>query len=75
MFFALIFVIVIAAVIGAFVASFFVRRHGESVGPEPGWQATDEVFSDPSTNRLMRVWVDSAGDRHYVVERRGRRGA
>jgi hypothetical protein len=26
------------------------------------------VFNDPSTNRVMRVWLDAAGERRYVPE-------
>jgi len=58
------------AVIVAVVISFFVRRHGESDAPEPGWTPTDEVFKDPGTARTMRVWVDGAGERHYVPDAR-----
>ncbi len=61
-------VLVGAAVLVAVVISFFVRRHGESEGPRPGWTPTDEVFLDPGTNRTMRVWVDQAAERHYVPE-------
>ena len=57
-----------AAVVVAVVISLFVRRHGESDGPEPGWTPTDEVFKDPGTDRTMRVWVDLAGERHYVPD-------
>lgn len=63
-------VILLAVVAVAFVASLFVRRHGESEGPGEGWTPTDEVFRDPGTDRTMRVWVDMAGERHYVPERR-----
>ena len=56
------------AVIAAVVTSFFVRRHGESDAPQTGWTPTDERFNDPGTNRTMRVWVDQAGQRHYVPE-------
>jgi hypothetical protein len=52
--------------VGVVIFSFFVRRHGEASRPDPGWTPTDEVFKDPSTNRIMRVWVDTAGKRHYV---------
>jgi len=55
-------------VLGLLVASFFVRRYRESDRPQPGWRATDELFADPSTNRLMRVWLDQGGERHYVAE-------
>ncbi len=53
-------------VVGVGTYSFFVRRHGEVTRPQAGWTPTDEVFNDPSTNRVMRVWVDTAGRRHYV---------
>jgi hypothetical protein len=41
---------------------------GESPTAHPDWSATDERFRDPSTGRLMRVWLDPAGARHYVAE-------
>ncbi len=67
----LIFAIALLAVVGAVIYSIFLRRHGESDVPMQGWVATDEVFRDPTTNRLMRVWVDPAdGSRHYVTEGR-----
>jgi hypothetical protein len=46
------------------------RRHGESDRPQPGWLPTRERFVDPSTRRVMRVWIDTArgGERHYVPE-------
>ena len=44
------------------------RRHGESATPEPDWQPTDERFRDPRSGRITRVWVDSAGGRHYIAE-------
>ena len=45
------------------------RRHGEAGFARPGWIPTKERFIDPSTQRVMRVWVDP-GDhsRHYVPE-------
>jgi hypothetical protein len=61
-------VLVGAAVLVAIGISFFVRRHGESEAPGPGWTPTDEVFQDPGTNRTMRVWVDPSAERHYVPE-------
>jgi hypothetical protein len=64
----LIVVVVLLLVLGFGMASFFVRRHRETDRPEPGWQRTDEVFNDPSTNRVMRVWLDQRGERHYVSE-------
>jgi hypothetical protein len=56
--------VVIAIAVGA-----GVRRYGERDRPELGWRRTDEVFRDPGTGRLMRVWLDpSDGTRHYVPE-------
>lgn len=64
-----VYVVIGVAVLVAIVWSFFVRRHGESQLPADGWQRTDEVFVDPTTNRRMRVWVDPRdGSRHYVAE-------
>jgi uncharacterized membrane protein YqiK len=66
---ALIAVLVVGALIVLFVVSLAVRRHGESSTVERDWRPTDEVFRDPSTNRLMRVWEDRRnGSRHYVPE-------
>jgi hypothetical protein len=65
----LIVVVVVGILVGCFVASIFLRRYRDSDRPSPGWHATDEVFSDPSTHRIMRVWLDAAGNRHYVAER------
>jgi Domain of unknown function (DUF1707) len=42
--------------------------HGEAGTPEPDWQPTSERFRDPRSGRIMRVWIDSAGARHYVAE-------
>jgi hypothetical protein len=44
------------------------RGHGEADTPAPDWQPTDERFRDPRTNAVMRVWVDTAGGRHYVAD-------
>ena len=64
-----VYIVIGAAVLVAIVMSFFVRRHGESELPAEGWERTDEVFVDPTTNRRMRVWVDPRdGARHYVAE-------
>lgn len=60
-------VILVVLVICA-ILSITLRRHGESDRPNPEWKRTDELFNDPSTNRVMRVWLDSAGERHYVAE-------
>jgi hypothetical protein len=44
------------------------RGHGEADAPAPDWQPTNERFRDPGSNKVMRVWVDSGGGRHYVSE-------
>jgi hypothetical protein len=44
------------------------RAHGEADSPAVDWQPTNERFRDPRTNRIMRVWVDAAGGRHYVPD-------
>ncbi len=47
-------------------------RHGESDGPRPDWVPTAERFLDPTTDRLMRVWLDPATrTRHYLAEPAG----
>lgn len=50
------------------VVALLYQRHGEAGAPSEDWTRTDEVFRDPSTGRLMRVWLDTAGDRHYVPD-------
>jgi hypothetical protein len=43
------------------------RRHGEGEPVQPHWVATDEVFRDPTSRRVMRVWIDPTdGSRHYA---------
>ena len=71
MLFALLGTLVVVAVLVAAFMSLFVRRHGEADRPEPGWVPTDEVFRDPATDRLIRVWSDHEGRRHYLPERPG----
>jgi hypothetical protein len=44
------------------------RGHGDAEAPEPGWVPTDERFRDPRSGRVVRVWTDTAGGRHYVAE-------
>ena len=44
------------------------RGHGEADRAQPGWQPTPERFRDPKSGRIMRVWVDPDGGRHYVVD-------
>jgi hypothetical protein len=61
--------IVLAIVVIAVVGWAGLRRHGESPEAAPGWVPTEESFRDPSTGRVMRVWVDPVdGSRHYVPE-------
>ncbi len=62
-------IVIVTVLVLCGAASLFVRRHGESDRPESDWRSTDEVFKDPSTDRTMRVWLDTAGERHYVAER------
>jgi hypothetical protein len=62
-------IIILAVLVVFAIISFFVRRHGESDRPRSGWRRTDEVFKDPGSDRIMRVWIDEAGERHYVRDR------
>jgi hypothetical protein len=61
-------VVVVVAVV-AVVGWVNLRRHGESAVAAADWRRTDEVFRDPSSGRMMRVWLDPAdGARHYVPD-------
>jgi uncharacterized protein DUF1707 len=44
------------------------RGHGEADAPAADWQPTGERFRDPKSGQIMRVWVDTTGARHYVVD-------
>ena len=45
------------------------RRHAQTAAPGPGWVPTSERFRDPSTKKIMRVWIDPADQsRHYVPD-------
>ena len=44
------------------------RGHGDADSPRAGWRPTNERFRDPKTNRVMRVWEDAGGTRHYVPD-------
>jgi hypothetical protein len=44
------------------------RGHGDADRTHPGWQPTAERFRDPGTGRVMRVWEDADGGRHYVAD-------
>ncbi len=44
-------------------------RHAQSDAAQAGWLPTGERFRDPSSGRLMRVWVDPVcARRHYVPD-------
>ena len=61
-------VLLVGGLVVLLVVSLFVRRHGESPTAHPSWSPTEERFRDPSTGRLMRVWLDGEGARHYVPD-------
>ena len=44
------------------------RGHGDADAPAANWRPTNERFRDPKTNRVMRVWEDAGGTRHYVPD-------
>ncbi len=44
------------------------RGHADADSVAPDWRATNERFRDPRTGRVMRVWEDAGGRRHYVVD-------
>jgi hypothetical protein len=44
------------------------RGHGDADAPSASWRPTNERFRDPKTNRVMRVWEDAGGSRHYVPD-------
>ena len=45
------------------------RRHAQRAEPDASWVPTPERFRDPSTQAIMRVWIDPADlSRHYVPE-------
>jgi hypothetical protein len=44
------------------------RGHGDADAPGADWRPTAERFRDPRTNRVMRVWEDAGGARHYVAD-------
>jgi DNA-binding SARP family transcriptional activator len=44
-------------------------RHAQTRQPEPGWVPTAERFRDPSSDVIMRVWIDPSDEsRHYVPD-------
>lgn len=45
------------------------RRHGQAPASGTGWVRTSERFRDPTTGKIMRVWIDPEDQsRHYVPE-------
>jgi len=44
------------------------RGHGDADRVDADWRPTGERFRDPRTNRVMRVWEDAGGARHYVAD-------
>src|SRR4051794_17663863 len=47
------------------------RRHGEGETAQAGRRPTPERFRAPTTERVMRVWIDPGdGSRHYIPESR-----
>jgi hypothetical protein len=44
------------------------RGHAEADAPHASWHPSAERFRDPRTGRIMRVWLDSSGGRHYVPD-------
>jgi hypothetical protein len=73
-----------ALVVGALIERMRYRneavdRDGTPAGPaggeppgtmlEPRFQRTNEVFTDPTSGHLMRVWMDPrTGERRYLTE-------
>jgi hypothetical protein len=48
------------------------RGHAQAARPGPGWVPTAERSRDPTTQMIMRVWVDPADQsRHYIPESDG----
>jgi hypothetical protein len=44
------------------------RGHGEADRPRADWAPTAERFRDPRSSRIMRVWTDPGGGRHYLPD-------
>jgi hypothetical protein len=65
--------VIVVVVIGGIVIAFFGwdRYRGGRSNPVggSGVQPTDEVFTDPNTGQLTRVWYDAkTGQREYRPE-------
>lgn len=65
-------VVLVIVVVGILVAIFgWDRYRGSRNGGADGgeYKPTDEVFTDPATGRLTRVWYDATtGERDYRPE-------
>jgi hypothetical protein len=60
-------VVIVVVGLALLAGSWRVARHRRRRTPPPRWEPTEEVFTDPETNRMMRVWVDPVdGSRHDV---------
>jgi hypothetical protein len=45
------------------------RRHATHATPGAAWVPTPERFRDPSTKKIMRVWIDPTDQsRHYIPD-------
>ena len=44
------------------------RGHGDADAPGVDWTPTAERFRDPRTGKVMRVWQDAGGGRHYLAD-------
>jgi hypothetical protein len=44
-------------------------RHAQATRPNPEWTPTQERFRDPSSGKIMRVWLDPTDNsRHYIPD-------
>jgi hypothetical protein len=44
------------------------KGYGVATAAAPDWQPTAERFREPRSGKVMRVWVDAAGSRHYIED-------
>ncbi len=42
-------------------------RHAQTRKPGPGWVPTAELFRDPSSGVIMRVWIDPSDESRHSV--------
>lgn len=56
----------VAGIVGFTVWMRTRRLAARKQGPPPGFVRTDEVFTDPTTNRRQHVWFNpQTGERYY----------